>query len=60
MSKKKKLDRRNFLKMSAVSAAAGGVALTTKSASADTVQFGKKLGYRETELIKTYYSTARF
>jgi hypothetical protein len=57
---KGKVDRRNFLKMSAIGAATGGAALAAKSASADVLTVSKSSGYRETELVKTYYLTARF
>jgi len=57
---KGKVDRRNFLKMSAIGAAAGGAALAAKTSSADALYDGKSSGYKETELVKTYYLTARF
>ena len=57
---KGKVDRRKFLKMSAIGAASGGAALAVKNVSAETLPTGKGLGYRETELVKTYYLTARF
>ena len=61
MSKnKEKVDRRKFLKMSAVGAATGGVALATKSVSAETVPVSNTTGYRETKLVKTYYLSTRF
>ena len=53
-------DRRKFLKMSAVGAATGGVALASKSVSAETVPTGNSAGYRETKLVKTYYLSTRF
>jgi anaerobic selenocysteine-containing dehydrogenase len=60
-SNKGKVDRRNFLKMSAIgAAAAGGAALAAKSVSADVLTVAKSSGYKETELVKTYYLTARF
>ena len=46
--------------MSAIGAASGGAALAAKNVSAETLPTGKGLGYRETELVKTYYLTARF
>ena len=57
---KDKVDRRKFLKMSAVGAAAGGAAIATKTVSADTSPAGKSSGYRETQLVKTYYLSTRF
>ena len=61
MSKiKEKVDRRKFLKMSAVGAAGGGAIIASKSVSADTKNISNKKGYRETELVKTYYLSARF
>ena len=61
MSKnKEKVDRRKFLKMSAVGAAGGAVVIASKSVSADTKSFSNKTGYRETELVKTYYLSTRF
>ena len=46
--------------MSAVGAATGGVALASKSVSAETVPTGNSTGYRETKLVKTYYLSTRF
>ena len=61
MSKnKEKVDRRKFLKMSAVGAAGGASVIASKSVSADTKSFSNKAGYRETELVKTYYLSTRF
>jgi|TARA_B100001250_G_scaffold386825_1_gene383670 anaerobic selenocysteine-containing dehydrogenase len=61
MSKNKnKVDRRKFLKMSAVGAAAGGAAIATKTVSAATSFENKTSGYRETQLVKTYYLSTRF
>jgi hypothetical protein len=61
MSKnKEKVDRRRFLIMSAVGASTGGVALASKSVSAETVPTGNSTGYRETKLVKTYYLSTRF
>ena len=57
---KGKVDRRKFLKMSAIGAASGGAALAAKTVSVETVPTGKSSGYRESELVKTYYLTARF
>ena len=54
-------DRRGFLKGSAVSVVAAGVAVVAgKSAVADEVDVTSGAGYRETEHVKTYYETARF
>ena len=53
-------DRRGFLKGSAVSVAAAGVAVVGKSAVANEVDVTSGAGYRETEHVKTYYETARF
>jgi|TARA_B100001758_G_scaffold240958_1_gene247186 hypothetical protein len=54
-------DRRGFLKGSAVSVAAAGVAVVAgKSAVANEVDVTSGAGYRETEHVKTYYETARF
>ena len=61
MSKnKEKVDRRKFLKMSTVGAAGGAAVMASKSVSADTKSFSNKVGYRETELVKTYYLSTRF
>ena len=61
MSKnKEKVDRRKFLKMSAVGAAGEAAVIASKSVSADTKSFSNKTGYRETELVKTYYLSTRF
>ena len=46
--------------MSAVGAATGGVALATKSVSAETVPVSNATGYRETKLVKAYYLSTRF
>ena len=51
---KGKVDRRKFLKMSAIGAASGGAALAAKTVSAETIPTGKSSGYRESELVKTY------
>mgnify|MGYP001143710149 FL=1 len=61
MSKSKdKVERRKFLKMSAVGAAGGAAVMASKSVSADTKSLSNKTGYRETELVKTYYLSTRF
>jgi hypothetical protein len=53
--------RRDFLKRSAATvAAAGAVAVATKSASADETIEPKGAGYRETEHVKAFYNSARF
>jgi hypothetical protein len=54
-------DRRGFLKGSAVSVAAAGVAVVAgKSAVANQVEVPSGKGYRVTKHVKTYYETARF
>jgi hypothetical protein len=53
--------RRDFLKGSAVSVAAVGVAAVAgKSASAGEVEVVSSSGYRETEHVKAFYASARF
>jgi hypothetical protein len=53
--------RRDFLKGSAVSVAAVGVAAVAgKSASAGEVEVVAGSGYRETEHVKAFYASARF
>lgn len=59
-NKKEKVDRRKFLKMSAVGAAGGAAVMASKSVSADTRNISGKSGYRETELVKAYYLSTRF
>ena len=51
--------RRDFLKLSALGAAAGTV-ITSGSATADEVKSVSGSGYRETEHVRTFYKTARF
>ena len=46
--------------MSAVGSAGGAAVIASKSVSADTKSFSNKTGYRETELVKTYYLSTRF
>jgi hypothetical protein len=54
-------DRRDFLKRSAVTAAAAGtVALAGKAASASENEVPVGAGYRETEHVKAFYNSARF
>ena len=52
--------RRDFLKLSALGAAAAGTVITAGSATADEVKTVSGSGYRETEHVKTFYKTARF
>ena len=53
-------DRRDFLKRSAVTAAAGAVAVAGKAATASESQAPNGAGYRETEHVKAFYNSARF
>ena len=54
-------DRRDFLKRSAVTAAAAGaVALAGKAATASEIEVPSSVGYRETEHVKAFYNSARF
>ena len=54
-------DRRDFLKRSAVTAAAAGaVAVVGKAATASESQVPTGAGYRETEHVKAFYNSARF
>lgn len=54
-------DRRDFLKRSAVTAAAAGaVAVAGKAATASEGQVPTGAGYRETEHVKAFYNSARF
>ena len=53
-------DRRDFLKRSAVTAAAGAVAVVGKAATASETQLPTGAGYRETEHVKAFYNSARF
>ena len=58
----KSVERRAFMKkagigVGAVGAVAVGLSKTSAAAAPGT---GSKLGYRETELVKKYYETARF
>ena len=52
--------RRDFLKLSALGAAAAGTVITAGSATADEAKTVSGSGYRETEHVKTFYETARF
>ena len=65
MESNKKTDvgagRRDFLKRSAISvAAAGAVAVSSKTASALDSKVPAGAGYRETEHVKAFYKSARF
>ena len=51
--------RRDFLKLTALGAAAGTVAVAG-SAQASENELVSSGDYRETELVKTYYQSARF
>jgi anaerobic selenocysteine-containing dehydrogenase len=51
--------RRDFLKLSALGAAAGTV-IASGSATADEEKPVSGSGYRETDHVKTFYETARF
>ena len=53
-------DRRDFLKRSAVTAAAGAVAVAGKAATASEIEVPSSAGYRETEHVKAFYDSARF
>ena len=54
-------DRRDFLKRSAVTAAAAGaVAVAGKAATASEIEVSSSAGYRETEHVKAFYDSARF
>lgn len=54
-------DRRDFLKRSAVTAAAAGaVAVAGKAATASEIEVPSSAGYRETEHVKAFYDSARF
>ena len=63
-NKKKELapeDRRGFLKRSAITAAAAGaVAVASKTATADEPVLPSGAGYRETDHVKAFYNSARF
>jgi anaerobic selenocysteine-containing dehydrogenase len=53
-------DRRDFLKLSALGAAAAGAGMAGKAVSASEIQSVSGSAYRETEHVKTFYKTARF
>lgn len=55
-------DRRGFLKLAGVGAAAGGVALVSGKNVAEANAPADETGrlYKETDHIKTYYELARF
>ncbi len=54
-------DRRDFLKRSALTAAAAGaVAVAGKAATASENKAPTGAGYRETEHVKAFYNSARF
>ncbi len=55
-------DRRSFLKLAGVGAAAGGVALVSGKDVAEATATADETGrlYRETDHIKTYYELARY
>lgn len=55
-------DRRSFLKLAGVGAAAGGVALVSGKGVAEATATADEPGrlYRETDHIKTYYELARY
>ena len=60
-SNKSKNGRRDFLKGSAITAAAATVVATvSKTASAGETINTTGLGYQKTKHVKTYYETARF
>ena len=52
--------RRDFLKLSALGAAAAGTVMATGSAAAEDAKLVSGSGYRETDHVKTFYETARF
>ena len=54
-------DRRDFLKRSAVTAAAASsLAVAGKAAIASETEVPTGAGYRETEHVKAFYNSARF
>ena len=54
-------DRRDFLKKAALSvAAAGTVAVASKTATAGETVEVTGTGYRETDHVKAFYNSARF
>ncbi len=52
--------RRDFLKLSALGAAAAGTVMAAGSAAAEDAKPVSGSGYRETDHVKTFYETARF
>lgn len=52
--------RRDFLKLSALGAAAAGAAMAARPKQAEAAEAPSGRGYRETEHVRTYYETARF
>lgn len=54
--------RRDFLKLAGLGTVVGGAALISgsKESEAAVPVSGKGSGYRETEQVRTYYSSARF
>ena len=52
--------RRDFLKLSALGAAAAGTVMATGTAAAEDAKPVSGSGYRETDHVKTFYETARF
>lgn len=55
-------DRRGFLKFAGFGSVAGAAALLFKSDKAEAAEVGPdgRLGYRETEHVRTFYESARF
>lgn len=54
-------DRRGFMKLAALGAAAGGATLASGQASAaEAPKSATAAGYRESEHVKTFYKSARF
>jgi len=52
--------RRDFLKLSALGAAAAGTVMASGTAAAEDAKPVSGSGYRETDHVKTFYETARF
>lgn len=54
-------DRRGFMKLAALGAAASGATLVAgEAAAADAPKSATAAGYRESEHVKTFYQSARF